>query len=429
MINDGAVTTPKIYANAVTTAKLAVGSVDATALAADAITGKTITGGTVTGAVIQTATSGERITLNEAGANKVIVYNSAGTAIGELSARGLLVQGTAGATLWLNPSTNYPQFRLYNPSSTNYATIQLAATAVGDANLEQFSGRFSGSGFSDMVWRTYLSNDFAVMERLRATAPSTVIGGRLYLSPNVSSLGFKNTGDATQDTSVTVEANLARVNNGRLQVYPPASSNPGIYVEADTAHTGHLLRLYRGTDKVIVDKDGNATLAGSLTVAGVGQRQFKRRSSDLSRASTTTLAADTQLTFSVDANSTYVLDGFLVYSGPGDFFMGWSVPAGTAGLWTGIGNGGTVVSANGSGGTQTDAASTWGYTVKTEAGDLTTTRSFGGVGGNLYAIQIRATVRVGATAGTLALTWSQGVSNATPTTLYTDSHLRLEKVA
>jgi hypothetical protein len=435
MINDGAVTTPKIYANAVTTAKLAVGSVDATALAADAITGKTITGGTVTGAVIQTATSGERITLNEDGANKVIVYNSAGVAIGELSGTGLIVKGSTGAVLWLNPNATYPQLLLYNAGNTSRATVQVVEPTTGDANLEMFSGRFTGNGYTDMVWRTYLARDYAVTERVRGFAPATVIGGRLYLDPAYASLGFKNTDNPAQNTTFIVEPNLARLDAGRLQLYPPASSTSALFVEANTVHTGNLLRLYRDTDRFLVDKDGNATIAGnttvggSLTVAGVGQRQFKRRSSDLPRASTTTLAADTQLTFTVDANSTYVLDGFLVYSGPGDFFMGWSVPAGTAGLWTGIGNGGTVVSANGSGGTQTDAASTWGYTVKTEAGDLTTTRSFGGVGGNLYAIQIRATVRVGATAGTLALTWSQGVSNATPTTLYTDSHLRLEKVA
>ncbi|MFF9287504.1 hypothetical protein [Streptomyces griseosporeus] len=426
-----AVTADKIATNAITAGKIAAGAVDATAIAADAITGKTITGGTVTGALIQTAATGERITLNESGANKVLVYNTTtSSAIAELSARGLLVQGTAGATLWLNPSTNYPQFRLYNPTSTNNATIQLAETSPGEANLEQFCGKFSGNGYTDMVWRTYLANDYAVIERLRSTAPSTSIGGRLFLNPTYANLGFKNTDDPTQDTGLTITPNLVTLNPARLAVTAPASSNSALYVNAATGHTGNLLRLgVNGVDKAVVDKDGNFAITGFLQVAGVGQRQFKRRSSDLARASTTTLTADTQLTFAVDANATYVLDGFLIYSGPGDFQMGWSVPSGTAGMWTGIGNGGTVVSANGSGGTQTDAASTWGYTVKTEAGDLATTRSFGGVAANVFAVQVRATIRVGATAGNVTLTWAQGVSNATATTLYTDSHLRLEKVA
>ncbi|MFJ9799815.1 hypothetical protein [Streptomyces sp. NPDC101145] len=63
-IADEAVTTPKVHANAIVTAHLAAGSVDATALKADAITGKTITGGTVTGATVQTSGTGQRLVLN-----------------------------------------------------------------------------------------------------------------------------------------------------------------------------------------------------------------------------------------------------------------------------------------------------------------------------------------------------------------------------
>ncbi|MFF9632867.1 hypothetical protein ACF1GQ_28450, partial [Streptomyces fradiae] len=63
-IADDAITTPKILANAIVTAHLAAGSVDATALKADAITGKTITGGTVTGSTVQTSGTGQRLVLN-----------------------------------------------------------------------------------------------------------------------------------------------------------------------------------------------------------------------------------------------------------------------------------------------------------------------------------------------------------------------------
>jgi len=426
-----AVTAAEIAANTITTSKLAAGSVDATALAADAITGKTITGGTVTGALIQTAATGERITLNEAGANKVIVYNSSGVAINELSSRGLLVKGSTGAILWLNPNLTYPQLQLYNAANSNKATVQVTEPATGDANLEQFCGPFTSGSYTDMVWRSYLARDFAVMERLRATATTTIIGGRLFLSPTYSSLGFRNTGDSTQDTLIVTEPNFVHVDNGRFQVTPPASDNSVILVNAPSGHTGYLYgAALNGVAKFTVDPAGNTAVAGSLTVSGIGQRVTKRRSSDATpRANTTSVTADSQITFTVDANATYQIEGVLFYSGPGDFQMGWSLPSGAAGTWHGLGNGTTVVSGTGGGGTQQDVTSTWGYTLRTESTDIAANRTYGGISSNVFAVHVRGILRVSSTGGTFALAWAQGTSNGTGTVLYTDSHIQLEKVA
>jgi hypothetical protein len=267
-----AVTAAEIAANTITTSKLAAGAVDATSLAADAITGKTITGGTITGATItggtiQTGTSGERITLNESAQNKVLVYNSSGTAINELSSRGLLVKGTTGAVLWLNPNLTYPQLQLYNAGGTNKATVQVVETVTGDANLETFSAPFSGSGYTDMVWRTFLARDNAVIERRRATT-ATVVGARLYMEPTFASFGIHNDDDTTQTCSVYVEPNFIHTDAARFQVNPPASANSGLYVNGATGHTGNLVRAaVNGTDKFTVDKDGNLTAAGTLTAA------------------------------------------------------------------------------------------------------------------------------------------------------------------
>lgn len=279
MISDGAVTSPKIFANAVTTAKLAAGSVDATALKADAITGKTITGGsingtTVTGGLIQTAASGQRITLNESGANKVIVYNSSGVAIGELSNQGLLVKGTGGAVLWMDPNAVYPRIRWYNAGLTNWASSQVLEPTTGDAALEQFCGPFTASGHSDMVWRTYLGRDAGIMERLRAVADGTVIGGRLILLEDEANIGYKNTEDPTLDTNFFIEATNAMLTNGRLQIIAPASANPALYVEAPTGHTGNMLRLTRGgTDRFKVDTNGNATASGAVMAGNIRASQ------------------------------------------------------------------------------------------------------------------------------------------------------------
>jgi hypothetical protein len=459
MISDGAVTTPKIFANAVTTPKLAVGSVDATAIAVDALTGKIITGGeingtTITGGTMQTATSGERITLNEGDENKVLVYDSTGTAIGELSSQGLLVKGANGAILWLNPNASWPQLRLNNPSGTNNAIIQLVEGNPGDANLITVSGRFTAEGFTDMSWRTWLGTDGYAVERTRYSDNSTVIGARIVLTPSLAQFGYWNTANTAQNTLLQVQTGLGVMSGGRLHVLPPASTNSALYVNAATGHTGNLLRLaVNAVDKATVDKDGNLAVAGSatvsgnasitgtatitgnttvtgnLTVSGIGQRQTKRRTTDASKTNTSTLANDGSITFTVDANAVYRFDGYVKYSGANDFLMGWAFPAGALGEWQGLGNGTTAISGTNTGGTQQDAISTWGYTVRTESNDLATTRSYGGVGTTSFGVHIRGLLRVGSTGGTFALQWAQGTSGATATILYTDSYITLEKVS
>ncbi|WP_207391740.1 hypothetical protein, partial [Streptomyces seoulensis] len=246
------------------------------ALAVDALTGKIINGGsingtTITGGLIRTAASGERIALNEGGVNKFLVYNSAGTAINELSARGLLVQGTNGAVIWLNPNTTYPQIKLYNAGITNYAYVQVAEPTTGEASLEQACGPFAGNGFTDMTWRTILAKDFASIERLRNSDPNTTrIGGRLSLSETFALIGIQNTTDTSKNTQVTAEANYVHVDNARMQVAAPASSSAVLYASASTGHTGPLLRAgINGSDKFTVDKDGNTTVTGLLNAASI----------------------------------------------------------------------------------------------------------------------------------------------------------------
>jgi hypothetical protein len=269
MISDGSVTTPKLYANAVTTPKLAAGSVDAVALKADAITGKTITGGTVTGALIQTAATGDRITLNESSANKVLVYDgSIVSAIAELSKRGLLVQGTNGAVLWLDPNNTYPNLRLTNAAQTNSAVINVSETVTGAADLGLNSGTFSGSGFTDMKWRTFMGGDFWVAERIRNSASTTNIGGRLFLANDHATVAYQDTTTPANNHSLLVYSGYAQFNGGRLEVLAPASANPALKVNPSSGHTGNLAQLQvAGTDKLTVDKDGNVTATGTVTAA------------------------------------------------------------------------------------------------------------------------------------------------------------------
>lgn len=231
-----------------------------------------ITGSTITGGLIQTATSGARVTLNEAGANKVLVYDDTGTAIGELSDRGLLLAGVSGAVAVLDPDAQYPNLRFTNAAQTNSAYVRAAEPTTGDANLEMTSGHFTGSGYDNLRWRLYLTRDASVIERLRdTTSTSDVVrvGGRLYLDGTLINVSFINTADTTQNTGLSVAPNLVYTGNGRLSVTAPASINSAIYAEVPTAHTGNLLRLFRDTDKFRVDKDGNTVIAGTLTAGNM----------------------------------------------------------------------------------------------------------------------------------------------------------------
>lgn len=275
-IQASSITGDRLAANTITAGQIQAGAIDATALSATAITGKTISGGTITGTtitggLIRTASSGERIALNEGGVNKFLVYNSSNVAINELSARGLLVQGTNGAVIWVNPNTTYPQIKLYNAGITNAAIVQVSEGTTGDASLEQFCGPFSGNGFSDMTWRTVHGRDSAAIERLRASDPNTTrIGGRLYLNETTAFIGIQNTTDTTKNTQVTAEANYVHVDNARMQVAAPASSNAVLYASAATGHTGTILRAgINGSDKFTVDKDGTTTITGLLNAASI----------------------------------------------------------------------------------------------------------------------------------------------------------------
>lgn len=260
-----AVTADKIAANAITADKILAGSITATALSATAIDGKTITG-----SVVRTAAAGERITLNENDENMILVYNASGVAVGELSARGLGLMGSSGAAVVIAPDAVYPQLRWVNSAQSNYAAAQVLEPVAGDANLSIYCGQFAGSGYTDMAWRQYLARDAALIERLRAGTPTTVIGGRLALTPTQGGLWYRNTDSPALDTSVIAEANLATVNGGRLQVLPVASNNSAFYVEALAAHTGYLMRaMQNGVEKFRVDLAGNVVFTGMLSAGNI----------------------------------------------------------------------------------------------------------------------------------------------------------------
>lgn len=157
------------------------------------------------------------------------------------------------------------------------------------------------------------------------------------------------------------------------------------------------------------------------TADGIGHIQVRRRTSDLSRSNTNVPANDTQLTFTVTANANYVMDGWIKYSALTDLdiSIAWETPSGSLGEWAGFGAG-----------LSTTAGSTAGYSIRTEANDVGQARNFSGTNAsNELTVLLRGVLRVQATGGTYTMQWSQGNVGSSPTTVYTDSWVRIQRVA
>lgn len=143
------------------------------------------------------------------------------------------------------------------------------------------------------------------------------------------------------------------------------------------------------------------------------------KGSTTSRASTTTATADPDLLFAINANDlgTYLLEGFISYTGAaigsGGLKIGFSY-SGTisSGTWMGQGN---------------DTTSTSNYSGQ-GTGFGGTTVNFGTNGGNFSVVTFNGSF-IATTSGTLSIIWAQVASNATATSLRLNSWLKLTRIA
>lgn len=175
----------------------------------------------------------------------------------------------------------------------------------------------------------------------------------------------------------------------------------------------------------------------TATLLSSAQPMVARKTSDTARTASTTLTADPHLTFDVAANAVYIMDGWVKYDSPtaADINIDWTIPSGALGEWTAIGLGHSpVIGSTNAPALQTDTQDARGYLIRLETNDISQPRSYGGLGvsgGGItpMTFHLKSTLRTSSTAGTYAMEWAQLVSNATATTVYTDSWLRLTRVA
>lgn len=159
-------------------------------------------------------------------------------------------------------------------------------------------------------------------------------------------------------------------------------------------------------------------LAGEILTAALLQSfapQTVRKAADTSRTSTTALASDPDLQFTVAASGVYFFWLFIKYEGgtqgSSDFKTGWSVPSGT-----------------------TMQYSRWGLTTAgaVDVGtvsDQTGTPAFGTNGaGNSRGYTAMGTLAASTTPGTAAFQWAQGTSNGVATIVHTGSGLVVVRI-
>lgn len=174
--------------------------------------------------------------------------------------------------------------------------------------------------------------------------------------------------------------------------------------------------LATGTTTVIgaFDKSssipGALSVTGDLTVGGIGQVQFKRKSADQS-APSTSLVTDTDLTVPVVANAVYAVSfrGVFAATTTADIKVTWlNLPAGSSFTWTGSS------SLSGTGSVFSD-----GVTDIWSGNGIGSPRSFWYDG-----LLVMST-----TAGNLQFQFAQNTSDATATVMKAGSWMRVERVA
>lgn len=382
-----AITTDKLDANAVTTSKLAAGSVDATSLKADAITGKTISGGTITGTdIIGSTVTGGVLQTSSSGARAVITPSPPSPLISRPSV--LMYSGVTGETL--------PAVFNSGASVSNAAQAQTVLTAP-----------ITGVDATGATQTPILA--------MNSAKPGT-FGPKVQLSTSnhltTSEIGYAELEFQAADTS-------------------SGTSAVGLYAK-DGSATGSLSALgITGEYMAFTVKNTTSTLTTTgLTIPGtISARNtpyIVTKTGNTDRTSTTTRTADPDLTMSLAANATYIVE-FHMYIGGSTFALvvtEWFVPSGATGLKGGIGPASSATEGT-AGNNNAD-----GVVMRAGSHNFGTSLTYGrrNVNTNLcYAVETGTVTTT--SAGTLALAWAQNTSSTTFNRMGVGSWMRVTRIA
>lgn len=249
-------------------------------------------------------------------------------------------------------------------------------------------------------------------------APDTSASKRAVRVAGTSGANERFTVWNSGQTDVVATSSATSVLNVRTNA--PASVPIRVFAANPGPQTADLQQWVDSSNTIVARIDKT----GSFITGGVGQFQTALKTADTSRSNTSTVANDPHLFIPVAANATYLLDGWLKYFADPtpDFKMTFATPGGTLGEWHAIGRGQND---------NADGATVNGYKVRTESNDVNQERNYYGTTdtSNPVGLQLKGTFRVAGTGGNLVLQWSQGTSDATATIVYTDSWIRLHRIA
>ena len=174
--------------------------------------------------------------------------------------------------LHLDPNNTYPNLRMTNSALTNAAVINVVETTPGAADLGMNTGTFTANGFTDMTWRTFMGNDFAVIERFSKSNPNTFIGGRLDLRKDSAVVGYYDVTGTTQFADLAFTPGAAKFRS-RLFVQPNAGdTNSLLLLQSGPSHTGYIIRYYDPDTpayRFSLDKAGNVDINGILAAGNM----------------------------------------------------------------------------------------------------------------------------------------------------------------
>jgi hypothetical protein len=162
------------------------------------------------------------------------------------------------------------------------------------------------------------------------------------------------------------------------------------------------------------------TIPGTLKAGGFWAPVYVNKTSSTTRASTTTFADDPDLTMTLEANATYIVEMFLSLGGidAAKIKTAWTVPSGATGNRAVDGPGSTANQSN------TDNVS-GRYGVH----NFTTSVTYGTRNDNTLFFKVTETATVTTTnAGTLALQWAQATSSGTSSVCALGSWMRVTRI-
>lgn len=195
----------------------------------------------------------------------------------------------------------------------------------------------------------------------------------------------------------------------------------GDLVHGTGADTGARLAL--GTAGQVLKVNAGATApewgAESSTTGDLLDWQFARKTADESVTSSTTLQDDDHLVIALGANQVWLIEAYISVIGDltGDIQVGFVVPASSTLRWSG----------HGPDTAQTDPGNT---NMRTDGATVSdTAKAYGTTSGGNIGIFIKGLVATAGTSGNLQFRWAQATSDATASTVQSQSWLLARRVA